>query len=163
MVVTWWHYKMIMFSASLAFVTGGFPSQKANNADLWCFLWSAPEQTVEQTFETPVIWDDITLIITSLYGINDCFLAWIHIMTVSGVCYWSTWTPDWPKMWLRKSYDYVYVIWQYKIFAAKELLEETTKTRMITYSGIRKNQCIFSPPHQHDRPILTNETSFDYP
>ena len=42
-------------------VTGGFPSQKASNADLWCFLWSAPEM-FEQSFETPVIWDAITLI-----------------------------------------------------------------------------------------------------
>ena len=25
------------------------------------FFWSAPEQTVEETLETPVIWDAITL------------------------------------------------------------------------------------------------------
>ena len=30
------------------------------------FLLSAPEQTVEQTIDTPVIWDTIALIITSL-------------------------------------------------------------------------------------------------
>ena len=35
-------------------------------AKLWCFLWSAPEQMVEQTVEAPVIWDAIVLIITSL-------------------------------------------------------------------------------------------------
>ena len=29
-------------------------------------LWSAPEQTVEKTIETPLIWDAIALIITSL-------------------------------------------------------------------------------------------------
>ena len=29
---------------------------KASDAELWCFLWCAPEQTVEQTIETPVIW-----------------------------------------------------------------------------------------------------------
>ena len=33
---------------------------------VWCFLWSAPEQTVEQNIETPVIWDAIALIMTSL-------------------------------------------------------------------------------------------------
>ena len=27
---------------------------KASDADLWCFLWPAPEQTAEQTIETPV-------------------------------------------------------------------------------------------------------------
>ena len=39
---------------------------KVSEAELWCFLWSAPEQTVEQTIETPVIWDAMALIMTSL-------------------------------------------------------------------------------------------------
>ena len=39
------------------------PLTKANNAELLCFLWSAP--TAEQTMETPVIWDVIVLIMTS--------------------------------------------------------------------------------------------------
>ena len=42
------------------------PRTKARGAELWCFLWSAPEQTVEQTIETLVIWDIIALIVTSL-------------------------------------------------------------------------------------------------
>ena len=29
------------------------PLTKASDAVLWCFLWSAPEQTVKQTIETP--------------------------------------------------------------------------------------------------------------
>ena len=33
------------------------PLTKASDVELWCFLWSAPEQTVEQTIETPVILD----------------------------------------------------------------------------------------------------------
>ena len=37
-----------------------------STVELWCFLWHAPEQTVEQTIGTPVIWDTIALIITSL-------------------------------------------------------------------------------------------------
>ena len=36
-----------------------------SNAELWCFLWSAHQQMIEQTIETPVIWDAITHIITS--------------------------------------------------------------------------------------------------
>ena len=40
------------------------PLTKASYVELWCFLWSAPEQTVEQTMETPVIWDTIALIMT---------------------------------------------------------------------------------------------------
>ena len=42
------------------------PLTKASDADLWCFLWSVSEQTVEQTIETPVIWDAIALVMTSL-------------------------------------------------------------------------------------------------
>ena len=42
------------------------PFTKASDADLWCFLWSAAKQTVEQTFETQVIWDAITPFMTSL-------------------------------------------------------------------------------------------------
>ena len=30
---------------------------KASDAELWCFLSSAPQQTVEQTVEMPVIWN----------------------------------------------------------------------------------------------------------
>ena len=41
------------------------PPTKASNAELWCFLWFAPGQTVEQTIETPVIWDSIAFIMTS--------------------------------------------------------------------------------------------------
>ena len=58
---------METFSASQALceenpsVTGGFPSQKACDAELCFFyLWSAPEQTIEQTIETPVIWNVLT-------------------------------------------------------------------------------------------------------
>ena len=42
------------------------PLTKASDAELWRFLWSAPEQTVGQRIETPVIWDAIALIMTSL-------------------------------------------------------------------------------------------------
>ena len=46
--------------------TGGFPSQRSVTRSFDGFFKSAPEQTVEQTIETPVIWDDIELIMTSL-------------------------------------------------------------------------------------------------
>ena len=42
------------------------PVTKASSAEFCCFLWSAFEQTVEQTIETPVILDAIALIMTSL-------------------------------------------------------------------------------------------------
>ena len=43
-------------------VTGG-PPTKANDAKLWYFIRSAPEQTNN---ETPMIWDAIVLSMTSL-------------------------------------------------------------------------------------------------
>ena len=44
-----------------------------SGAEFWCFLWSAPEQMIEQTIEVPVIWDAIAPIMTSLQ------------------CLWNTW------------------------------------------------------------------------
>ena len=43
------------------------PLTKASDAELWYFLWSAPEQTVEHTIETLMIWDAIALIMASLW------------------------------------------------------------------------------------------------
>ena len=40
----------------------GIPLTKASGVELWCFLWSAPEPTFEQTIKAPVIWDAIALI-----------------------------------------------------------------------------------------------------
>ena len=42
------------------------PRTKASDAELWYFLWSASELTVEQTMVRLVIWDAIALIMTSL-------------------------------------------------------------------------------------------------
>ena len=58
---------MEIFSTLLAFVRGIHRSPvisrtKASDAELWSFLWYAPEPTVEQRMETPVIWDAIALI-----------------------------------------------------------------------------------------------------
>ena len=61
---------METFSALLALYEGihwWIPLTNASDAELCCILWSAPEQTAEQTIETPVIWDAIVPIMTSLY------------------------------------------------------------------------------------------------
>ena len=39
---------------------------KDSDAELRRFLWSAPEQTAEQAIQTPVVWDAIAVIMTSL-------------------------------------------------------------------------------------------------
>ena len=74
---------METFSALLALcegnppAIGGFPSQ-GSDAELWCFSRSAPEQTVEQTSETPVIVDAITLTMASLSFVRYAFTFNFH-------------------------------------------------------------------------------------
>ena len=66
---TWWHHQMETFSALLALCEGNplvDSPHKGSDAELWCFLWSVPEQTVEKTIERPVIWNAIALIRTSI-------------------------------------------------------------------------------------------------
>ena len=56
-VISWWRHQMETFSALLAIcagnspVSGEFPAQRpvtqASDAELWCFLWYAPNQTSE--------------------------------------------------------------------------------------------------------------------
>ena len=72
LVHSWWRHQMETFSVLLALFCGEFADHlwisrtKSSDAELWCFLWSAPEPTVEHTMATPVIWEAITLIMTSL-------------------------------------------------------------------------------------------------
>ena len=83
-----WQYAMYMHSmpssnGNIFHVTGPlwkastgyrwFPLTKASDAELWIFLWSAHEQTVEQTNKKPVIWDAIALISFWRHG-NDRLL-----------------------------------------------------------------------------------------
>ena len=57
-------------------VTGGFLSKGLSlDVELWSFLWSAPEQTVEQIIESPVIWGAIPLIVTSLWCKNKIWFT----------------------------------------------------------------------------------------
>ena len=42
------------------------PRTKPSDAELWCFIWSPLEQTVEQTIVRLVIWDAIAIIMTPL-------------------------------------------------------------------------------------------------
>ena len=68
---SWYRQQMDAFSALLALcekTTGHrwIPLTKASDAELWYFLWSAPEQTAEHTIDTPVILDAIALIMTSM-------------------------------------------------------------------------------------------------
>ena len=57
------------------------PLTKTSDAELWCFLWTTPKQTVEQTIEMPVIWDAVVLIMTSLW----CSSLQLNLLTEPSV------------------------------------------------------------------------------
>ena len=54
------------------------PLPKASDAELCCFLWSAPEQPVEHTVEAPVIRDAIALIMASLLWFTPVWTSMQH-------------------------------------------------------------------------------------
>ena len=73
-VAPWWRHQMEIFSSLPALCVGNPPAiTKASVVELWCFLWSVPEQMLEQTIETQVFWEAIALIMTSLYCIISQF------------------------------------------------------------------------------------------
>ena len=53
-------------------VTGRFPSQRTNNAELWRLLWCQLEQAVKQTLKSPV-WDDMSVM---WHLCNECDVLW---------------------------------------------------------------------------------------
>ena len=63
---------MTSSNGNIFFVSGSLygwiPLTEASDAELWCFLWPAPEQRGEQAIEMLVIWDTIVLIMTSTSG-----------------------------------------------------------------------------------------------
>ena len=56
-VIKWKHFPRYWIFVGESTGHRWTPLPKASEAELWCFLWSAPEQTIEQAIETPVIWD----------------------------------------------------------------------------------------------------------
>ena len=60
LVLSWRRHEIVTLSESLALcagnppVTDGFPSERASEAELWCFFWCQPVQTTEQTLEKQI-------------------------------------------------------------------------------------------------------------
>ena len=60
------------------------PRKKASDAELWCFLWSVPEWTIEKTIVRLVIWDAIAPIMTSPSHLRiGCLYVVIYINVAS--------------------------------------------------------------------------------
>ena len=77
------------------------PLTKASDAELWCFLWFAPEHTVEQTIETLVIWDIMALIMTSpwCHVSKNCpckqwYNIWFSLQAQMKSRHWTWWRPS---------------------------------------------------------------------
>ena len=64
--ISWWRHQIETMSALLA-LCEVIPLTKAGDAKRWCFLWFTLVQTLEQTIETPVVWDAIYFIMTPLW------------------------------------------------------------------------------------------------
>ena len=62
-VIKWKHFLRYWFLCWEFTGHRWIPRTKTSDAELWCFLWCATEQTVE--LETMVIWDAFALIMTS--------------------------------------------------------------------------------------------------
>ena len=74
-------------------VTGGFSSQRQVTGSFNVLFWPASEQTVEQTIGTPVIWDAIALIMTSLQWYYQ-YVASSHDTIQYTVQVWAHWGQD---------------------------------------------------------------------
>ena len=68
------------------------PHTKASEAELWCFLWSAPEITVEKIIDTLVIWDAIALIMT--YIESSMMVTYVYMT----IC-WQFFFFEWRILW----------------------------------------------------------------
>ena len=115
-IIHWGRYHSMVTSSNgnIFRVTGSFWREltgdrwvlltKASDAKLWCFLWSAPEQSVEQTREAPVIWVAIVPIMTSLYWhTRDTYVQW----------YSSA------NSYIRKSVSNMFAMWSHSMLYSK--------------------------------------------
>ena len=95
----WWRHLMETFAALLticagnSLVTGEFPSQRPVTRSFDIFFDLCLKQIVEQTMETPVIWDASALIMTSEWWLPEppMIRHW-RIHTSPGLKEVSNWT-----------------------------------------------------------------------
>ena len=142
---------METFSALLALcegnpiVTRWIPLIKATDAELWCFLWSAPEPTVEQTFKTPVIWDPLRSLwrhcnesfhsLVPMYEILYavvCTLCWRHSSKCKRVQVNKTFSES-LKLSAALIYIYIYIHTYTHMYMS---VNETIRRQAITWKSI---------------------------
>ena len=137
---SWWRHQTETFPRFWPFVMESsrhrlIPITKANEAELWCFLWSVLEQTVEKTIGTPVIWVVIALIMTSLWcACIFTTVVWCWVFPILCVTFFSTNT-------LYGAHEWANYIWKKN--------NETWKINLYVKSFLLVNdlKCIISPQY----------------
>ena len=100
---TWWRHQMETFSASLSLCEGGCNCHRLiaviSDAELWRFLWPAPQQIFKQWMKTPVIWDAIALIMTSMQWFWSNW-NWFLLFVLSHCQIYHRIRQQWLRWWL---------------------------------------------------------------
>ena len=115
--IRWWYnlsfvsYMMASSNGNIFRVTGPLCGEfigdrwillaKAIDGELWCFLWSASEQTFEHTIEALVILDAIALIVTIV--LRRFLITSTHVPNFWGHCNWSALLKV-PQKWTMRNY-----------------------------------------------------------
>ena len=117
------------------------PRTKASDTELWCILWSAPEQTVEWTIETPVIWEknrahyDVYsngfLIIQMLVSYK-CWFRMNPVINHDDVIKWKHFLRNWPfDQWIPRTKASDTELWCILWSAPEQTVEWTIETLVI--------------------------------
>ena len=143
----WWRrHQMKTFFPLCGEITGHrwIPLTKASDAELWCFLWSVPEQKVEKTFGTPVIWNTIEFIITSLQWIA---LNWHS--PYSNTRYSATWLYEYIIITVRWNWYFFY--YEYQILSECQISNRVNSTREEPYA--HKGPYRYRDAHYKDKTV----------
>ena len=103
---------------------------KTSDAALWCFLWSALEQTVKQTAETPAIWDTMAFIMTSLLCcVHRAVNRGFELVLITGNAF-QVWQTISCEKWLNKRFHEKHIQHLY----CKAILVNTYECQWIHFS-----------------------------
>ena len=118
--------------------TGGYPSQKFGNVELWYFCCE-PEQDIGETVELPVIWDSMALTWRHSNGKGSSKRRWITIFCFLTHCSTRNTAEEYP--WL------IWVSYQMRKIAGRECQERFPAT---------ERKSLVSDPRMHHGTCVTH-------
>ena len=133
------------------------PLTKASDAELWCFLWSPPEQSVEYTTEMPVIWDAIRPILSHCkYNDQNHEYTCTCLMTVLG--------KHWP--WFLSFGKFLKLLYIYEVFMSARCYQQLSCNLLISEclshfsSGVKSHaRCTWNVFSHWPRPSLNYDNT----